>query len=274
MMVLEVARKLPFEHYEARVLAQCATALVTLHPTFGKEALDVLKCITDRVVALDVSGWGGTSVAMLTALVRAESAAVHGPAGVALIQAITASVPQMGVVQLEMSAFSCARVAHLQMKQDKHLKASLDSAAEILLRYGTLKAERFLPRGLLNYFVAMERLSGRRAVRPLAAIVEERLLNMGASRLLGCSPFDRYRAALCLFRSGAEGPSVFTILLDAAVLNSISSYARESMAVRVQAAALKRPDPKWSVLTAAFTSPRKARGSKPGVKVNISTPKK
>ena len=67
-------------------------------------------------------------------------------------------------MHLEVSAFSCSRL----LRAPEHDGASLQRAARALLAPGTRRYGRFVPRGLLNFFVALERLLGPREVVPLA----------------------------------------------------------------------------------------------------------
>merc|ERR1711990_1002838 len=93
----------------------------------------------------------------------------------------------------------------------------LRSVTEALLWNGTARADRFLLRGLLNFFVAMERLAGAASVRDLALVIIERVERSyaleGDPVFAGCTVGDRYRTALCLIRTGAVTPTVLSGLL-------------------------------------------------------------
>eukprot|EP00811_Abedinium_folium_P034381 NODE_7266_length_1594_cov_9.381050.p1 GENE.NODE_7266_length_1594_cov_9.381050~~NODE_7266_length_1594_cov_9.381050.p1 ORF type:complete len:471 (+),score=103.94 NODE_7266_length_1594_cov_9.381050:186-1415(+) len=248
-----IARGLPFERFPPRELAQCATALVALRGKLGDEALGTFERLARCTVALGTKAWGAGAAPMLAALVRfGDGALARGEAGIALVGAISRAVPRMGVVQLEISAYACARAAHGAPRAEG-LDAALAKSADALLKYGAVRINRFPPRGLLNFFVAAERLGGAEAVRPLAVLVEARLCTLS---LVGCSAVDRYRAALCLLRAGCAVARTLVLLLgDPGTVEALGEPARRSMARRLRAAAQRRPDPEWTALATTLSPP-------------------
>ena len=89
-------------------------------------------------------------------------------------------------MHLEISAFSCSRLLRTPGADLKLLRR----AARALLAPGGQRQQRFVARGLLNFFVALERLLGAPQVELLAQGLAQRL---AAEDLEGCSAGDKYR---------------------------------------------------------------------------------
>merc|ERR1711957_1069545 len=113
---------------------------------------------------------------MLCAL-AAGSACKWNPGYAVLVWAIASSAERMTVEHLQMSAYACARWSRSSAAKDN---VDMDAAGASLLRHGCARIERFQLRGLLNFFVACERLCGRRKVCDLAELVKCKLLSSQA----------------------------------------------------------------------------------------------
>lgn len=234
-----VVQALDFEAQTPKALARWATPLASLREELGAEATAAAFArAAVRAGQFDEVCWGLSAPLMLVAFVKCGDV-VWSPAHRVLIRSIAASSSRMGPMQLEVSAYACARVARalandsstFRERGETSSEGDLASAAEALLRNGMARADRLLLRGLLNFFVAMERLAGAVAVRDIAAVVARRIeASCTADRgraMSGCTAGDRYRAALCLLRSGAATPAVLSPLV---LSDGISVRARITLA--------------------------------------------
>eukprot|EP00439_Symbiodinium_sp_Y106_P023427 s5774_g2.t2 len=221
-----------------------SSALLALREALGKEEVQaVFRRFEDRALEHSKEAWGLSSPLMLANLVGASSFAEGEPgwssARSLLVAAVAQHAGRMGPMHLEISAYSCARLQR-SCKDPAGLQQILE-AATVLLDRGTSRATRFLPRGLLNFFVALERLLGPSKVSDLALSVARRLQRCVPEDLEGCSGGDRYRSALCLLRAcraerspalAAAGAEALAILLGEN-LSALPPHAKRALAARI-----------------------------------------
>ncbi|CAJ1343376.1 unnamed protein product, partial [Effrenium voratum] len=163
---------------------------------------------------------------MLVSLVRAGSEHLGWSAACdRLVGAVPLHAQRMGPMHLEISAYSCSR---LFRRGKGPAQEKVCCAAKVLLHHGTNRAERFVPRSLLNFFVALERILGPVEVQPLASAVARSLDR--CDTLQSCSLGDRYRAALCLLRAGKEHLQAARVLIDPSTWQQLSPHARRALA--------------------------------------------
>eukprot|EP00747_Dinoflagellata_sp_TGD_P221753 gnl/TRDRNA2_/TRDRNA2_93539_c0_seq2.p1 gnl/TRDRNA2_/TRDRNA2_93539_c0~~gnl/TRDRNA2_/TRDRNA2_93539_c0_seq2.p1 ORF type:complete len:423 (+),score=59.21 gnl/TRDRNA2_/TRDRNA2_93539_c0_seq2:64-1269(+) len=240
-----IAQGLALEEYRPSALAQIATAFVAVREFLGPEEQPLFRRIAARVPEHDETAWGVSAPTMIAALVESATDVSLSVYDV-LVRATVAASPIMSPLELEVSAYACARMARCYPGGDV---PGLAHAREALLRHGSARIGRFQPRGLLNFFVAMERLAGPEATRSLANLVRLKLLARGEGYCVSCSPGDRYRAALCLLRCQAGDPAVLAILIgDPTVLSALGGHARAAIRGRLQSASKKTPTADWLAL--------------------------
>lgn len=233
----DVVRSLSVEEQNASTLATWATALSRLVDLLGDEASLVLARIAVRAAELGDSAVGLSAPPLL--VVAAESADhVWRPAYGTLARAVGITADRMGPMQLEMSAYGLARLLRGTLEGIPDIEVAI----EALLRHGCSKVDRFMPRGLMNFFVAMERLSGPVVVRQLAQSVSQKLQGYRAEDLVGCTAGERYRACLCLVRCGTEAAKALARLFpDAASAAALAPHARQLLLGRLRAANVALP---------------------------------
>ncbi|CAE7945011.1 unnamed protein product [Symbiodinium necroappetens] len=222
-----------------------SSALLSLREALGEEEVKaVFRRFEDRALEHSKEAWGLSSPLMLANLVGASSFAKvesdWSSARSLLVGAVAQHAGRMGPMHLEISAYACARLQR-SCKDPAGLQQIL-GAATVLLDRGTNRATRFLPRGLLNFFVAMERLLGPSKVSDLALSVARRLQRCVPEDLEGCTGGDRYRSALCLLRAcraerspalAAAGAEALAILLGEN-LSALPPHAMRALAARIQ----------------------------------------
>ncbi|CAE7782242.1 unnamed protein product [Symbiodinium sp. CCMP2456] len=222
-----------------------SSALLALREALGEEEVKaVFRRFEDRALEHSKEAWGLSSPLMLANLVGASSFAKvesdWSSARSLLVGAVAQHAGRMGPMHLEISAYACARLQR-SCKDPAGLQQILE-AATVLLDRGTNRATRFLPRGLLNFFVAMERLLGPSKVSDLALSVARRLQRCVPEDLEGCTGGDRYRSALCLLRAcraerspalAAAGAEALAILLGEN-LSALPPHAMRALAARIQ----------------------------------------
>eukprot|EP00933_Yihiella_yeosuensis_P019733 TRINITY_DN15937_c0_g2_i2.p1 TRINITY_DN15937_c0_g2~~TRINITY_DN15937_c0_g2_i2.p1 ORF type:complete len:502 (+),score=94.33 TRINITY_DN15937_c0_g2_i2:87-1592(+) len=274
-----LVRALPIENQDLMpaMLARLASAVLVLREKIGpEEFLAVASRLEKRVTEHSSAAWGLSSTQMLAFLAALPSlgdcsasvpfGANWRPAHSVLLSAIASEAGRMGAVQLGIAAYACSRVsrnaslpAHSSQSyqsSEQQQPTELSDAAMALLRYCIARVDRFLPRGLLNTFIALERLVGAAEVLPLAVLVAERLQHCDAGALAGFSIGDRYRSSLCLLRasnfaSQAKDPSgneaarldlalpaaLSTLLQEPSLWKSLAEPAKAALLARLEAAA-------------------------------------
>merc|ERR1712129_629493 len=80
-----------------------------------------------------------------------------------------------------------------------------------------------------------------------------KLMSSPAEGLAGCSPGDRYRATLCLLRTGVAEPSVLALLMgDDGVLDQLGAHACAALLKHIGYASQSRPSTDWNGLVCAL----------------------
>ena len=245
-----VVRGLPISTSKSPSNLSCwSSALLDLKDPLGKEELQRLfQILQETIPKFTEEAWGLSAPMMLVSLVRASdlgSEISWSPSCCLLVGAIARHASRMGPRHLEISAFSCARLSKIYRKEAEAAE-KLTEVASMLLQHGTRRASSFVPRGLLNFFIALERLLGPLEVVDLAGLLVERLQHCQPGDLDTCSPGDHYRAVLCLLRAGqastTEGATVLAseemqkaleVLMEKRCVDSWSLHARQALLKRL-----------------------------------------
>lgn len=243
----EIVPQLPRKAKSPSNLSCLSSALLDLRSPLGDDLLSRLfEELEADVLNFSPCTWGLSAPMMLVSLVRRTT--VSGGVGLAeirsesssrLVEAIGQHAAKMGPRHLEISAYCCARLCRGQLPPFPARGTELAQASRALLEHGTRRVERFVPRSLLDFFIAMERLAGPVRVAELAVAVAQRLQRCTAEELETCSPGDKYRSALCLLRAGkgegarSEVLKALKVLLDQQSLESWSLHAREALQKRL-----------------------------------------
>jgi len=237
-----VVQALPIEGKPPSNLTCWSSALLDLRDRLGDEELQkVFQRLEHAALKSSKEIWGLSAPMMLISIVRYGSVALSlkwSPTCNLLVQAIACYAWRMGPMHLEIAAYSCARL-HRSSGKDPEASKELVQTATVLLENGTRRVSRFLPRGLLNFYVALERILGQQ-VAQLSMQVARRMQHCVPGDLEGCSVGDRYRAALCLLR-GCEidealrqsALQALKILLDGQAVH-MSQHGRRALRKRLE----------------------------------------
>ncbi|CAL1134760.1 unnamed protein product [Cladocopium goreaui] len=242
----QLVRDLPIEGKPPSNLTCWSSALLELHDRLGDEELQkVFQRIEHAALQFSEETWGLSAPMMLVSLVRASSTSsklLWGPSCNLFVGAIARHAARMGPMHLEISAFSCSRVFRFSAKNPQ-ASEKIAEAAKVLLEHGTRRVSRFVPRGMLNFYVALERILGPLQVAGLALQVARRLQQCVPGDLEGCSAGDRYRATLCLLRAceidvaetRQHVPEALKLLLDGDGRRKFSPHGRDAIRRRLKA---------------------------------------
>eukprot|EP00434_Breviolum_minutum_P039228 symbB.v1.2.034827.t1/scaffold4561.1/size37971/6 len=217
-----VVQALPIEGKPPSNLTCWSSALLDLRERLGDEELQkVFQRLEHAALKSSKEIWGLSAPMMLISIVR------YGSVALSLKWSPTCNL--MGPMHLEIAAYSCARL-HRSSGKDPEASKELVQTATVLLENGTRRVSRFLPRGLLNFYVALERILGQQVAQ----------LSMTVCANASCKVVFLAGAALCLLR-GCEidealrqsALQALKILLDGQAVH-MSQHGRRALRKRLE----------------------------------------